>query len=396
MKSKKIGVHITTFTFVVYIQKTNKQTRFYVLLWGDGGVRTVRKIISFGGDVVKFAGDALLCVWPPDPTLFNDLEKQKKDLEQLTLLATKCALDIQIEYGVMKLAGAKITENSKKKNGMEELELKVKLGIGVGKCSLLIVGGNLGRCEYLVCGDALMQAFRCEADCLPKQVVVSKQAQEILGDLCQWKSIPTSEVGNVLVTWADSVRREHFDRLNVTPQLANKMKGYIPSAIRPHLDMPSTLWTGELREVTVLFISLPFDAKRLIDLDKDYNTNILSTVQKNIHVLQDVIYKYQGSLNKFLVDDKGSTVMAVFGLPPVAHNNDPTRAVLAALELQRRFTRLTKHSTAALGLASGIVFSGLIGGTTGSRREYTVLGNQVNLAARLMSLAKKNSVRLGG
>ncbi|ETO23608.1 adenylate/guanylate cyclase, partial [Reticulomyxa filosa] len=197
----------------------------------------------------------------------------------------------------------------------------------------------------------------------------SRTTQEILGDLCETKTIPTSKIGNVLVVKGQPIRREHFEKLNVTPQLARKMKGYIPSAVRPHLEMPSMQWTGELREVTVLFINLPFDAKRLVDLDQYNQTTILSTVQKNIRVLQDVIYKYQGSLN----------------------NNDPVRAVLAALELQKRFARLAKHYSAALGLASGIVFSGLIGGTTGSRREYTVLGSQVNLAARLMGLAKKNS-----
>ncbi|ETO17719.1 hypothetical protein RFI_19597 [Reticulomyxa filosa] len=229
------------------------------------------------------------------------------------------------------------------------------------------------------------------ADCQPQQVVISKEAREVLGDLCECKDITGSKVGNMLVTSANPVRRGHFEKLNVTPQLAERIKGYIPLAVRPHLEMPSTLWTGELREVTVLFISLPFDAKRLVHLDEGTSSsgNALTTVQKNIKVLQDVIYKYQGSLNKFLVDDKGSTVMAVFGLPPVAHSNDPSRGVLAALELQKRLTRMTKFSTAALGLASGVVFTGLIGGTIGSRREYTILGNQVNLAARLMGLDQK-------
>ncbi|ETO20149.1 hypothetical protein RFI_17067, partial [Reticulomyxa filosa] len=124
--------------------------------------KKVKKIIAFGGDVVKFAGDALLCVWLPDPQVFEDMEKQEKELQQLTHLAAKCALDIQNEYGVMKLAGARITENQKRKNGQEDPALRVKLGIGAGKCSLLIVGGKLDRCEYLVCGDALMQAFKCE------------------------------------------------------------------------------------------------------------------------------------------------------------------------------------------------------------------------------------------
>ncbi len=49
--------------------------------------------------------------------------------------------------------------------------------------------------------------------------------------------------------------------------------------------------------------------------------------------VQRAIYKYEGSLNKFLVDDKGSTLLAVHGLPPLAHEDDPERSVLTALML---------------------------------------------------------------
>lgn len=41
--------------------------------------------------------------------------------------------------------------------------------------------------------------------------------------------------------------------------------------------------------------------------------------------VQDAVYKYEGSINKFLMDDKGSTLIAVFGLPPLAHTNDVRR-----------------------------------------------------------------------
>lgn len=47
--------------------------------------------------------------------------------------------------------------------------------------------------------------------------------------------------------------------------------------------------------------------------------------------VQNSVYEYEGSINKFLMDDKGSTLVAVYGLPPVGHADDPTRGVLAAL-----------------------------------------------------------------
>ena len=47
--------------------------------------------------------------------------------------------------------------------------------------------------------------------------------------------------------------------------------------------------------------------------------------------VQESVYEYEGSINKFLMDDKGSTLLAVYGLPPVGHADDPIRGVLAAL-----------------------------------------------------------------
>ena len=100
--------------------------------------------------------------------------------------------------------------------------------------------------------------------------------------------------------------------------------------------MPSTFWSGELRDLTILFLSLPFDAKTL----KSKSEKVFNQLQTTIKTLQKIVYRYQGSLNKFLVDDKGSTVMAVFGFP--------SRAVLAALELREALK--TKRETAAIGM----------------------------------------------
>lgn len=54
-------------------------------------------------------------------------------------------------------------------------------------------------------------------------------------------------------------------------------------------------------------------------------------VRQVMVAVQESVYEYEGSINKFLMDDKGSTLVAVHGLPPVGHADDPTRGVLAAL-----------------------------------------------------------------
>ncbi|MHA1153130.1 MAG: ATP-binding protein, partial [Alphaproteobacteria bacterium] len=94
---------------------------------------------------------------------------------------------------------------------------------------------------------------------------------------------------------------------------------------------------------------------------------------------------YGGSIDKHM----GDNVMAVFGAP-VAHSDDPERALRAALDIHRAMAELTgefgRDLRAHIGIASGqVVASG-----TGSdaHREYTVTGSSVNLASRLQDKAR--------
>ena len=109
----------------------------------------------------------------------------------------------------------------------------------------------------------------------------------------------------------------------------------------------------------------------------------MEQAQQLVGEVQEALYEYEGSVNKLGVDDKGATLVAAFGLPPVAHEDDPVRAVQATLGIQARLQR--RGLRAALGLATGRVFCGSVG--SGRRREYTMIGGVVNLAARLMQAA---------
>ncbi len=159
------------------------------------------------------------------------------------------------------------------------------------------------------------------------------------------------------------------------PPLEATLRGYVPAAILSRLDADQTGWVAELRAVTVLFINLA---------GLNVNTpEALDQTHAVIRSLQSTLYRHEGSFNKLGLDDKGLTLVAALGLPPFAHSDDPARGVQTAIEIRDRLRELDVRG--AIGVASGRVYCGEIGGR--GRREYTVIGDKVNLAARLMQAA---------
>jgi len=83
------------------------------------------------------------------------------------------------------------------------------------------------------------------------------------------------------------------------------------------------------------------------------------------------------------MDDKGALLLCAWGLPPLSHADDPHRATTAALVLASKLAKL--GAKARIGVTTGKVFAGVIGPRY--RCEFSILGDAVNLAARLMSKA---------
>src|SRR6266508_644134 len=151
------------------------------------------------------------------------------------------------------------------------------------------------------------------------------------------------------------------------------LRPYIPGAIIHRISAGQSDWLAELRKVTILFMNLP---------ELSHHTS-LETAHETMRLIQHLVYRFEGSLNKISQDDKGVMIDAAFGLPPFAHGDDPLRGVQAALMIRNELQARRLHGS--IGLTTGRVFCGLIG--TDNRREYTFLGNSVNLAGRLMSFA---------
>lgn len=141
------------------------------------------------------------------------------------------------------------------------------------------------------------------------------------------------------------------------------------------------------RKVTILFFDIRNSTGIAESLSPKNFANFLSEIFTDI---MDLIYGSGGSVNKML----GDGIMATYGAP-MSSGNDAMNAVRTAELIMEyldtyndvRPNYITKPISAGIGIATGIVFTGLIGSV--HREEYAVLGDSVNIASRLESLTKK-------
>jgi tetratricopeptide (TPR) repeat protein len=159
------------------------------------------------------------------------------------------------------------------------------------------------------------------------------------------------------------------------PDWADEIRRLVPEIIAARVDAGLGEWLGEFRRVTMVFCGLgPIDPGE---------PDALGQVQEAVAALQGEVERFEGTVYQLLTDDKGTTLVAAFGLPPRAHEDDAARGTLAALTLH---AALLRHGlTPSVGIATGLLYCGVYG--TARRRQYTVAGPPVNLAARLMQHA---------
>ncbi|MGI8916515.1 MAG: ATP-binding protein, partial [Chloroflexota bacterium] len=154
----------------------------------------------------------------------------------------------------------------------------------------------------------------------------------------------------------------------------------LPTALREQL---FTQPEGENRILTILFADLSASVGSTRSLHPEANADLVNTV---FQAMVDAILEFGGRINRLMGDE----VLAFFGTPQ-AHENDPERAILAALKLRESVQRLGMSVHA--GINSGEVYLGSVGAT--QHQEFTAMGTAINLAARLCSQAEPGQILVG-
>ncbi len=141
---------------------------------------------------------------------------------------------------------------------------------------------------------------------------------------------------------------------------------------------------GERRQVTVLFADICGFTNLSSSIDSEEVHELLAVY---FEVADGIINDFGGTVDKHV----GDSVMAVFGAP-ISHGNDAERAVRAAMAIQGAMPDISEHVERTLQTHIGIASGEVVASGVGPDSHYTVIGDSVNLAARLTDKAQAGEI----
>ncbi len=316
--------------------------------------KLIELITAHGGDIVKIVGDSLLAFWPA----------VDEELPMVVCRASQCGLALQSAFNNYEVA--------------DGVHLSMKVGVGAGEGFAASIGGLHGCWTFLVAGAPFTQMAALNEQLQSGDIVLSPEVWELVGDYYVGRLLMDGHVR--LTSLNKTLSPRPLPALTLSPDSEAALRVYVPNMVLSRIDVEQTEWLSELRRVTALFINLTC---------LDYTaSNVLDQLQDAMQVVQHILHRYEGSFVQIQTDEKGTAVVAAFGLPPLTHEDDVIRGVKAAIAMQSEFHQLRLHTS--IGITTGQVFCGPIGNAT--RREYTIYGDVVNLAARLMQAAQEDEV----
>lgn len=164
-------------------------------------------------------------------------------------------------------------------------------------------------------------------------------------------------------------------------QLAELRRG-VEGPVPPSLE-------GERKLVTVMFADISGYTALAERLDPERARDLINDCFEQ---LVPVVERYGGTVDKFV----GDAIVALFGAPAV-HENDPERALRAAIEMAEALVDFNATNGTDLGLHFGINTGPVVAGGVGSKehQEYSVIGHPVNLAARLEDASERGEIFVG-
>jgi class 3 adenylate cyclase len=312
--------------------------------------KLIAVVVRHGGDITHFAGDAICAVWPATA---------QARLAQGLHRAAQAALALQ---ALPEDTGSRANEPP----------LRVRAGLAAGDCAWTLLGDD-DESYFVVGGAPAAQAAAAAAAGEPGEVIVVASA---------WPLLPGArEAGERTLSgnYRLGALPEPDDRNAGAAHRAaavdpDTVARYLPRVLRERLAL-SGGWLAEFRRVTVLFVG--FGEGNFAE------PALHASAQTQVRALQALVARYDGTVHQLVAEERGATLIAAWGLAGVAHEDDARRGVEAALAMHAELTR--RAVPCAVGIATGRLFCGVRGSEV--RREWAIVGDRMNLAARLARAA---------
>ncbi len=364
-----------------------------------------------GGDVLKFAGDAVLVYFPA-------LARERGTEADW---AIRAGLRMQ-----QAMASFQTVETSQ-----GAFELRMKVGLASGRFLAAQVG-TVQRMEFIVIGPAIQTVMVAEGLAESGQVVIAPTTSQRASP--QTRRAPLrdgfatvdadqpSPLGDFEIA-ALGRRRGAFLPAREAPALWLQIEQELArlEALAPYLapELVARLVAGgkrrrvesEYRATTVLFGHFVGPEHYFAALQgREDGAQALATVLDLYFTrVQRIVADHGGIVSRIDPYRQGSKLLVLFGAP-VAHEDDPARALDAALAIRAELPAIDAMARSILarygvetpadepvfrqraGITQGRTFAGEAG--TRNRREYTVMGDEVNLAARLMAASEYGQILL--
>jgi class 3 adenylate cyclase len=339
------------------------------------------------GLLVKFGGDAMLCLFTGE--------------DQGALNAVWTAWEMQ---QAMDAHFAEIEMLQ------EVYPLAMKVGSNSGRLFAVTVG-TVDHMEYILTGDVVERTAHVESVAHSGEILISRETYKRIGanleieaveenpDFFRVKAfaaVPSQLTQDLWSHIGAHLSALTYDWAGIV-QCLKALTPFLPTGIlrRLVLDPGEGQIEGQYCRATILFANFSGMDDVIRAYGVEHPDEITDVIQEYFVAMQEEIQYYGGVIDKVDLYNQGDKLMVLFGAPE-AHEFDIQRAALAALAMQEAMQRLSPLAatllTQRIGIHTGFVFAGNVGSSTCNQREYTVMGETVNLAARLMAAAPPGTI----
>lgn len=319
----------------------------------------IARLHNYGGSVMGFAGDSITC-W-----LAKDNGHR----------ATACALAMQ--EAMQPFATVRTPAGT-------PINLAIKVAVTAGPARRFVVGDPDIQLIDVLAGRALDHVASAEKVAEKGEVVVGEEVTRNLPgmlEIREWREGPSAERFAVIKNISQLPPPAPHPPIAPDALSEEQLKLWILPPIYRRLQSGET-FLAELRPAVALFL-------KFSGIDYDGDEAAGEELNAFVRWLQAIIHEQEGFLIQLTMGDKGSYAYAGFGAP-VAHDDDSLRAVASALSLREPPPELAYIRDIQIGISRGRVWAGECGAT--NRHTYGVMGNEVNMAARLMGKAHPGQI----